>query len=98
MELLFDLIGFMSIGVLWVHSEPMIRFRNLIIKKKGFFYRLLSCAKCSAFHIYLWSHIIFYFVNQNLDFNNFYVTILGAAIVSIGSELISKELSSGGFS
>jgi len=47
--------------------------------------RLLGCAMCSTFHIYLWTQLI---VTHEFD-------ILGAAIASVLAEFISRKLNSG---
>ena len=44
-----------AVGVMWMSSEPTTRLRALY-KKNNWFMRLMNCAMCSTFWIYiLWS-------------------------------------------
>lgn len=86
MGIIINIIGFACVGVLWIVSEPTIRLRNWIFKgKNNMISRLLGCAMCSTFHIYLWTQLI---VTHEFD-------ILGAAIASVLAEFISRKLNSG---
>ena len=85
--MLITILGLACVGVLWINSEPTIRLRNWILgKHQGIFRRLLECAMCSTFHIYLWSQLL----------STGGIEILGAAISSVLAEIISNKLNSGG--
>lgn len=80
---LITILGLACVGVLWLASEPTIRFRNWILgKHQGIFRRFLECAMCTSFHIYFWYQL---FCFGNID-------ILGASICAILSELILQKL------
>jgi hypothetical protein len=87
MEKLIWIISWSCVGVLWVNSEPTIRFRNwiykMIYKYKGFedkwHWRLLNCCLCSSFWIGLFGT----------------GDILLAALVSVIAELLNQKLNSG---
>ena len=86
MELILSILGFSAIGALWILSEPTIRLREWLVGDKfNWFTRLINCGMCSSFHIYFWWQLL---VNFNID-------ILGAAMVSILSEIIIRKLESG---
>jgi len=80
------IIGIACVAILWVSSEPTIRFREFILRgHNGIWRRLLECAMCSGFHIYLWTQLI---LTHQLQ-------IIEASICSILSEIIYQKLSNG---
>lgn len=81
----FAIIGFAAITVLWICSEPTIRLRDFLFRKDNWFNRLINCAMCSGFHIYLWPMLLM----------NGTVNILYAAIVSVMAEFIVRKLNTG---
>jgi hypothetical protein len=86
MEWIINILGFSAIGSLWILSEPTIRLREWLTGDRfNWFTRLINCGMCSSFHIYFWWQLL---VNFNID-------ILGAAMVSILSEIIIRKLESG---
>ena len=79
-------IGLAAIGIIWIESEPGIRFRNCILgKHQGLFRRLLECAMCSTFWISL---IYFLLWEESLE-------IMLAASSAVLAELISQKLKGG---
>jgi hypothetical protein len=83
MDLILNIIGFSCIGVLIVISEPTTKLRNFILgKHNGYLRRLLECAMCFTFNLYLFYHLI---VNGDIN-------ILHAAISAIIAEIIYNKL------
>ena len=72
-----------AVGVMWIVSEPTTRLRALY-KKNDWFMRLLNCAMCSTFWIYI-------FVSAALwQFN-----IGEACISAILAEFVSRKMNEG---
>lgn len=86
LEDVFAIIGFAAVTVLWICSEPTNRLRDYLFKEKdNWFNRLINCAMCSGFHIYLWPMLLM----------NGSVNILYAAIVSVLAEFTVRKLNEG---
>lgn len=80
---MYLIVAMACVGVLWICSEPTIRLRNFILgKHQGIFRRLLECAMCSTWWIYL----IYTFICFG------YLDILGASVSAVLAELIYKKL------
>jgi hypothetical protein len=86
MDWIIEIVGWACIGVLWIFSEPTIRFRNWILGgHQGIWRRLLECTMCSSFHIYLWTKL---FMTGEID-------ILGASTCAVLAEVICRHLNGG---
>lgn len=83
---MLEIIGLACVGVLWICSEPTIRFRNwILVNHQGVWRRLLECAMCSSWHIYFWYQLLWF---QNID-------IIGASICAVLSEILLQKLNTG---
>jgi hypothetical protein len=81
MELIFKIIGLASLTVLFVASEPMIKFKHFLLKgikdyQDKWFWRLINCGLCSGF----WIGLIFT------------GDILTAATISVLSEVLYQKI------
>lgn len=85
MNEILEIIGFAAVTVLWICSEPTNRLRDYLFRKDNWVNRLINCAMCSGFHIYLWPMLLM----------NGTVNILYAAIVSVMAEFIVRKLNTG---
>jgi hypothetical protein len=86
---MLEIIGIACIGVLWIYSEPTIRFRNWLLKSHdGIWRRLLECAMCSTF----WIAVIYQLVfgSWSIQFD-----LLFAAMAAVLAELLCKKLLGG---
>lgn len=82
---LYYIIGLACVTVLWINSEPTIRFRNRFLKNDSYIKRMSECALCSGFWIYL----LFMIINSQSFLIGY---VIEASITSIIAELINRRL------
>ena len=92
-EIIWNIIQIAAIGIMWVASEPTNLLRHWIFKTiykckpydNNFVWRLLDCAICSTFWIYI--------LYKLLWFND--IQIGEASIAAIIAEIIDRKLKRG---
>lgn len=80
--MIYEIIGLACLTNLLLLAEPVNLLYDVLFKKNNYFKRMLTCALCSGFWIYLVYQMI---ATGTID-------LMGASISAIVAELINRKL------